>query len=522
MQNYTGKFDCIRTRLQLRPRAAHILLLLGSLCVCSSALAQSSAQLSGPPPSAEIQSTASYPELAWLARSSYCNPYFGLRLELPRDLKPEPIELPVQSGGHHMLLALHLQRLGRTADLFISASEEAPQNAPSQNTADDSARLAARQRLQQARASGLSASTPTALSVNQHPLYRLRVQSLTGSSLTDGVLSASASDLGNESSYFLDLQGHLLHVAIFSHDDSLAAAIASSIEHMELLTPGTQACHPSPASLPPSTAMPAETSTELPRLYYGPALPTALVESTLREQPGNFVPAGEFSHGAFTHSALGLRLELPQHWQPIPLEDSYQVTELMRDPTTDPDVADRRRSLFRACSRVLFAAADTRTDLVSPAPYAAGSGAAVHPALAIAAMPQGCIPDLVMPRSPDDRAASAEFATLLVRSLGLLQLTRGYIHSAPASSGLAFHLDGALPYQLPGEKLARRLSLRVSAIASGPWFVFVYSVTASPAQQRELESRIILSLAPASGAASIAAYPSALPRPASSAATSPK
>ena len=50
---------------------------------------------------------------------------FRLSSHLPPELKSEPILLPVQSDRRHMLLALHLRRLDRYADLFISAFEEA-------------------------------------------------------------------------------------------------------------------------------------------------------------------------------------------------------------------------------------------------------------------------------------------------------------------------------------------------------------------------------------------------------------
>ena len=77
----------------------------------------------------------------------------------------------------------------------------------------------------------------------------------------------------------------------------------------------------------------------------------------------------------------------------------------------------------------------------------------IHPELVIAAMPQGCVPDLVLPATLEDRAASEEFATLLVRSLGVPLLDRGRIYAASAESPshLIFRLDGAFPYQLPGE-----------------------------------------------------------------------
>ena len=206
----------------------------------------------------------------------------------------------------------------------------------------------------------------------------------------------------------------------------------------------------------------------------------------------------------------------------------------MRDPAQDGESTDRRRALFRACSRVLFAAADPHTELTVPSsatrpptilyPTAsAGDLSAdplshLHPVLVIAAMPQGCVPDLVLPTTLEDHSASEEFATLLLRSLGAQLLERSYVYfageaesttdpspqpSAASPRRLIVRLDGTLPYQLPGERLARRLSLRVSATASGPWLIFVYSVAASSAAQREVESRISIGPADVSASSSL-------------------
>jgi hypothetical protein len=222
------------------------------------------------------------------------------------------------------------------------------------------------------------------------------------------------------------------------------------------------------------------------RLYYGPALPTDLVESTILEAPGNSVPSGELSRGVFTNSSLGIRVTLPPHWQPLPTDEAYRVTDLMRDPIADDLVSDRRRALFRACSRVVFTAADPDTEMISQ----------VHPALAILAIPRGCVPDLVLPESPDDSSASEDFATALVRSLGAPLLSRASIRGT-AQGLLTFDLDGRLGYRIAGEMLSRRLNLRVSATSRDPWLVFIYSVTASLAEQRELESHIALGIADA-------------------------
>lgn len=454
-----GKLDCTRIRPHLRNRAAHIMWLVMFRPVallfifCSVTLAQTVAP--------------QYPEIAWLTRSTYCNPYFGFRLALPAELKSEPIYLPVQPRDQHALLAMHLRRLDRTADILISAVPDKSGN---------SARLAAKARAQQAHKRGLATSGPSSLSVHEHEFYRLRVISDTQS-------------VGNESSYFLSLRGFLLHIAIFSHEHDLAAALDSSVEHhLEFIESGGSACTPVNAPTPAAMASPAQPP-EPTRLYYGPALPTELVESTLRESPGNAVPSGQLSHKTFTDPALGVRVELPPGWQALPNSEAYRATELMRDPVTDPENTDKRRALFSACSRVIFTAADLQTEPVSQ----------LHPTLAIAAMPQGCIPDMVPPANSEDRSAAADFATVLARSLGATLLGHGSLDDSP-DGRLTFNLDGTLPYQVSGEKLLRRLGLRVSATASGPWLIFVYSVTPTHAAQRDLESRIAIGNPDASSA----------------------
>jgi hypothetical protein len=442
MPKFPGKVDCTRTSPHRRSRASHFILfliLLGALR--SVTLAQSP---TAPP---------EYPEVAWLGRSTYCNPYLGFRFALPAELKREPIYLPVQAQGRHMLLALHLQRLDRVADVLISAFED---------SSEKPAHLAAKARVQQAHRAGLTFNGPHSVPVHGHEFYRLHI-------------AGDGPGPGNESSFFFAQRGYVVHIAIFSHDHDLAALLESSMEHLELFEPGTACAPPAPKTgellHDPANAVP----------YYGPALPTDLVAATVREAPGHSVPSGRFSRQTFTDSVLGVRIELPPDWRALPPHEAFRVTELMRDPTADPGSSDRRRAMFRACSKVVFTAFDSKTEMIPE----------VHPGLAVLAMPQGCVPDLVLPAAPSDRAASEDFATVLVRSLGVPLLGHGSSH-ATSDGRLTFDLDGTLPYQLPGEKLSRRLSLRVSATASGRWLIFVYSVTPTSSAEHELESHIMI------------------------------
>jgi len=435
MQMIPGKLDCTRIR---RPNRSLILqFLCVALFLCVSPTVASCSARSGEGASQK------YPELARLGISSYCTPYFGFRLTLPGGFKPERIHLPVQPPGRHMLLALHLQRLDRSADLFISAFED---------NSKDPAQLAAKVRVQQARHGDLIATGPNKVSIHGRAFHRLHI-----------VGDAKA---GDETSFYFDQRGYVVHFAVFSHEPDLASAVAASIERLEFFEPGA--------------SCPAAASSD-ERVFYGPALPTDLVDATIRANPGTAIPSGEFAGRTFHSPALGVRVDLPPRFQPLPLAEAYRVTELMRDPTDDPDSSDRRRVLFRACSRVLFAAADPQMEITSE----------VHPGLAVVALPKGCVPDLLPPASADERDAAAEFATMMARTLGVTLATRGHVRAHRGA--ITSSLDGTLPYHVRDEPLSRRASLRVSATANGDWIILVYTVAPSPAAEHEIESHILLS-----------------------------
>jgi hypothetical protein len=449
-----AKFDCTRILLWLlagSQKLARLAIPAAFLC----ALVQ-----------AQEQPRPIYPEVGRLGHSSYCSPFFGFRLQWPGEFKSDPIYLPVQPHDQHMLLALHLHRLDRTGELFISAFEG---NAK----AVEPARKAAKEHIQEAHKQGRHATGPGTLRLDDRELLTVHINS-------------DVSGPGSESSFFFFDGGYVLHIAIFSHEPELISAIEKSVAHMDFMEPGGEACRVSvPAAMakaaPPSSAAAGQLTGPPPeRLYYGPALPTELVDATLQQSLGNSVPAGQFAEGLFTDPALGIRVGVPKGWEPLDLGDVNRVTEVMRDPVTDAESWDRRRALFRSCSRALFAAHDPHRELLT----------GVHPSFVLVAMPLGCIPDLTPPDRLGDVAADYEFASLLLRSTGAMLLERGKIRDADGR--IVFNLDGALPYNAPGERLARRLSLRLSATTNGPWLLLVYSVTEAPSDQRELESGIVI------------------------------
>jgi len=431
MQMVPGKLDCTRINRRSRSLFVQIVLLVTFLCAALSGLCGQ-------------EHSPEYPEVARLGPSSYCNPFFGFRLSLPAGFRYERIHLPVQRFGRHMLLALHLEQLDRSAEFYISSFED---------SSEDPAHLAAKVRADEARHADSSVAGPDKISIRGRTFYRLHI-------------SGNAKLPGNESSYYFAQRGYVIHFAVQSYERDLVNAVASAINRLEFVEVGPTACSGSASSSE--------------RLYYGPGLPSDLVESTIRANPGEEVPSGEYSGRTFQAVALGVHVHLPPRFEPLPIEEAYRVTELVRDPSDDPESSDRRRALFRSCSRVLFAANDMHSEITSQ----------VHPGLAVVAMPQGCVPDLLLPSTAADREAAEEFATVMARTLGVTLATRGRIRSRPGAISTA-HLDGTLPYHVDGDRLYRRASLRVSATASGRWLILIYTVAASPAAERDIESHVI-------------------------------
>jgi hypothetical protein len=413
MQKYPGKLDCTRIGHCRCTRGAQILLLVLAFAAPSRAQA------------------VPYPEIARLGSSSYCNPFFGFRMAMPSEMRLARYHLPVQPPGKHLLLAVSLSRLDRAADFYISAFED---------RSPEAAHMAARVRLRQLYRAGANATAPAPLLIAGHKLFRVHAE---GDAAT-----------GDESSYYLDARGWVVRFEIHAQQHGLEPDIAAAIEHLSFFDP----------------AAPAAECTSDP-VYYGPALPTALVEETIERHPGERVPAGEFLRGTFQAPALGLQVQIPQRWRLLTREESEKLPELLAEPQPN-----RRHELLRACSRVLFGAIDPLVEPVS----------GVHPSLEAMAMPRGCVPDLVPPAPDAGREGATDFADVLLQSLGFKLSEQWRVHAAPGAYGL----DGFLPYHVPEEALARRLHLRVSVLPAGEHLLLFYSVTTSQIEQRSLEAGI--------------------------------
>ena len=382
---------------------------------------------------------ARYPEVGRLGEAAYCNPFFGFRLPLPAEMKMRRLHLPVQPAGRHVLLALRYSRLDRPAEFFISAFPDATPQA---------AKLAAAVHRQEL--SKVAPSSP-----------ELREVSLAGHSVQRLRAALNARD-GNELDFYFETRGWVVRLEIHTLDREMEDALAAQVAKLSFFADASDAADAGCAEAP---------------LYYGPGLPTSLVDERIAQHPGSTVPAGEFRDGVFSAPFLGLRVTLPARWQTLSEAERERLPELLAEPEKN-----RRHDLLRACSRVLFGAYDPLVEPVS----------GVHPALAVSAMPLGCVPGLVPPAPTAQPEVLYDFGHALLDSMGLGAI--GEWKMRPERG--AYSLAGAMPYRVPGEPLSRRLTLRVSAIPRGDSLLLIYSVTTSPSGQRALNEHISLAAPP--------------------------
>lgn len=439
MQKNPAKVDCTRIpRVSCTGRRGILVLALVWFAV-ELAAAQAPPGVAHPAPPQNVPESApamradpaKYPEIGRLQEGSYCNPFFGFRISLPLGLKLRRLHLPVQPASRHMLLALRYSHLDRPAEMYVTAFPDATPGA---------ARLAAAAHRQELQQKGASGGELSEITVGGRMLQRLRA-------------AINARD-GNELNFYLESRGWVVRFEIHTLDRELEAALAAQVDRVEFA--GKDGVESFCADGP---------------LYYGPALPTELVAERIAQPPQRTVPEGEFQERTFTAPYLGLRVMLPERWQVLSPAERERLPELLAEPEKN-----RRHELLRACSRVLFGAYDPLVEPVS----------GVHPALAVSAMPLGCVPGLIPPSPSAAPEILYDFGHALLDGLGLG--AAGEWKMRPASG--SYSLYGAIPYRVPGEAMARRLTVRVSAAVRGEHLLLFYAVTTSPAGQRELDNHI--------------------------------
>jgi hypothetical protein len=320
----------------------------------------------------------------------------------------------------------------------------------------------ARERLQQLRATEPTWHGPVAKKVGDHPAWRIEIGQ-GGYAFIHSV------------SWFFALRGYVVQVDLDSSDEQYGAKMEKAIEAMEFFD----------APLDPVKA--AEVAGPGAEPYDGPALPTSFVDRMLNERPGEKLDPGQWKGQEYRNASAGLRVRLPQGWVSRPVSATDHILLNGVDPDVQLETPDRRHALWLACTRTLVVAEDTAH------PAAPG----LHPAIVISLLKRDCMPDLEIPTQKDDAFGLDLLASTLVRATEMTKFNRG--HWKQRGPLITFSLDAALSYEVPQDRLARRMSLQLLLVPRGEYYIAVFAMAENADALRRLEQNIVLE--GASGAA---------------------
>ena len=405
-------------------------------------------------PTATPQPSTLEPEAGLLSVKRYTSLYFGFAINLPPAEEMRRIRATLQPSGIHALLALRNYAGDRSTRLVIRAHDTR------QSGVD--AEFFARERLQQLRASEPTWHGPIAKNIGKNPAWRIDIGQ-GGYAFIHSV------------SWFFAVRGYVVQVDLDSSDEQYGAKMEKAIEAIEFFDP------PLEGEKAPEVAGPGAEP------YDGPALPTSFVDHMLSARPGEKLDAGQWRAQEYRNATAGLRVRLPQGWVSRPVSATDHILLNGVDPDVQLETPDRRHALWLACTRTLLVAEDKAH------PAAPG----LYPAVVITLLKRDCMPDLEIPQNKDDAFGLDLLASTLVRATEMTKFNRG--HWKKRGSLTTFSLDSALSYEVPDDRLARRLSLQLLLVPRGEYYIAVFAMAENADALRKLEQNIVLE--GASGAA---------------------
>ncbi|HUO59699.1 MAG TPA: hypothetical protein VMU24_03460 [Candidatus Acidoferrales bacterium] len=424
----------------MRLRALWGLMLLLGCTVLPRALSQDAPSIKSPTSRLE-------PESGMLSQTRYTSLYFGFALNLPPSSDLRRIRATLQPSGIHALLALRNFAGDRSTRLVIRAHDARESGVD--------AEFFARERLQQLRESEPTWHGPEAKKFGDLPAWRIEI-------------GQGGYAFVHSLSWFFALRGYVVQVDLDYSDEEYGAKMVKHIESMEFF------------SAPLEDGRAAEVVGPGAEPYNGPALPTSFVDRMLTERPGEKLDAGEWHGQEYRNASAGLRVRLPQGWVAKPTTSAEHILLNGVDPDVQLETPDRRHELWLACTRTLIVAEDRA--------HAAVPG--LYPALVITLLKRDCMPDLDIPTQKDDAFGLDLLASTLVRATEMTKFHRG--RWSQRGQNVTFALDGSLPYEVPQDRLARRLSLQLLLVPRGEYFITVFAMAENADALRRLEQGIVL------------------------------
>jgi len=383
-----------------------------------------------------------YPESGYLSVARYTNAYFGFAINIPPTSKVTPLGASLEESGNYRLLSVEMLNIGRPTDLTITAHKS--QDVDGKAAAHEVVELL---RKKQER----SVWGPKARMMGGHKFYAISVE-------------PSFQNPYTENAYFTAMKGYVVIIRVRSLDDDYMKVLTKAIEKIEFFEP----------------SLAGEMAGEGARTYYGPALPTDLVDAELADPPSARMDAGALKGNVYKNKGIGFAYEIPAGWQTDKKGNGELDNLLLREEDRTPGDL-RMHQFWNACSKVLVRVNDPRKTLVS----------LLHPMVIVQAFDTSCLPELPFPSDPKDAVGAAEFANLFA---GLSQMPGIRKADVGKIDGRTFiELRGAISFEKEKDPLVRRLSNSAFVMRYRHYLLVWYMLAENDADLRTIreESKVV-------------------------------
>jgi hypothetical protein len=376
------------------------------------------AQTSSSAVPAAATSQSSYPEQAYLSASRYVSQYFDFSLNLPRELRLQPIPQAAARDG-----SIQLLELGGPPPLDAEISICAIPTAGGKNQ---------------------DAKTLLRYALDQE-LYRgvEELRGLSKASFAGHEVYLFETRRGIEQHFLLATMSgdYILRIFLAAHDDKTVKQLESSFEHMVFFAPADLHQYVETGARP----------------YDGPSISSHQLEALEADPPASHIDPGRINGDFYENPAIGFSYRIPQGWT-LEAEGAVQPA-VERDRAKEnfgmPRVGRNEHRLMEACSRTLFSVWAKRPAADGQISYDEFGEVTVS-AISIA-----CFPRMKFPDNATDQQAAKDFLLQFGLTHPIIDDMRdGKAFSTDSSVFLL--LQGTVGFQVPNDALSRRLSVAMA------------------------------------------------------------
>ncbi len=359
-----------------------------------------------------------YPDQGYLSATRYTNRYFGFAVDLPPDLRLEPVPQPVARDNRIQLLQL----AGPPPESPVISMMAFPLR--SKPTVVD-AKVLLRKALDQELFTGVE------------ELHGLSKMTFAGHLF---YFYETRRGADQHMAVATDLDGYAVLAVVASNDEKTVKQLETSIQHLTFISAANARDHAGADA----------------HEYEGPSISSHRLAELEADPPAKHIDPGKVSGNLYKNQTLGFTYPIPGGWT-LQTEGAVlpAIERSRRKDFENPWMGDGERELLKVCDRNLFSAW---------AKPPASDGQLSYDdfgEVTVSAASASCFPAMKFPATSTDRQAVKDF----LLGFGLTHPIVRDMRDATAftsSGSVVIYLHGTVAFQVPGDELSRRLSIAMA------------------------------------------------------------